>query len=111
MSCLVPECADHVELCSTHCSQAVDFFEISNSPFHSFSIFVTQVQQDLVIVVTNVDESPVSATFRDTGGQLTFADDQPKVRETSPVGTVIGLIEAEDMVSVGSYQTTGNMPC
>ena len=48
------------------------------------------------IEVLNVIEPPVSIHFKDTGGQLTFKDDSPKVNENSALNTIVGIVEARD---------------
>ena len=41
-------------------------------------------------------EPPVSIRFSDTGGQLTFQDNSPRVSENSALNTVIGRVIARD---------------
>ena len=43
-----------------------------------------------------MNEAPVTVIFKDTGGQLRFVDDVPKVNENSAIGTVVGIVEAHD---------------
>lgn len=48
------------------------------------------------IEVLNVNEAPVNINITSQGGQLYFPDGHPQVRENSPLGTVIGMLEALD---------------
>ena len=48
------------------------------------------------IEVLNVNEAPVSIDFTSVGGQLSFADNKPRVKENSVKGTVVGTLEAHD---------------
>ena len=43
-----------------------------------------------------MNEAPVSIDFTSVGGQLSFSDNKPRVKENSIKGTVVGTLEAHD---------------
>ena len=55
-----------------------------------------QVKRGFTIEVLDVNEAPGTTQFLSLGGQLTFPDGRPKVRENSANGTVVGTIKAFD---------------
>ncbi|XP_062505201.1 protocadherin Fat 4-like isoform X3 [Corticium candelabrum] len=55
-----------------------------------------QVSKRFTIGVLNVNEAPISISFTDTDGQLSFSDNVPCVQENSPKATIVGTIEALD---------------
>ena len=50
--------------------------------------------------MVNVNEAPVSIDFISTGGQLSFSDNKPLIKENSVKGTVVGTLVAYDADSV-----------
>ena len=54
------------------------------------------MNKSFVIEVLNVNEAPVTVSFRDAGAQLRFVAGFPKVNENSAIGTVVGIVEAHD---------------
>ena len=44
----------------------------------------------------DVDEAPFRVNITDDSGQLSFDDDEPRVKENSPRGTVVGKIVSYD---------------
>ena len=46
--------------------------------------------------MVNENEPPVSVTFLDSNGQMSFSVNSPVVKENSAIGTAVGTIEARD---------------
>lgn len=55
-----------------------------------------QISKTFTIEVVNVNEPPVSIDFTSTGGQLSFTDNKPRIKENSIKGTVVGSLVAYD---------------
>jgi hypothetical protein len=55
-----------------------------------------QISKRFTIEVRDVNEPPINISIADNGGQLSFATDIPRVEENSPIGTIVGTVEALD---------------
>jgi hypothetical protein len=54
------------------------------------------LNESFIIEVVNEYEPPISMSFVDSSGQLSFSANQPAVEENSVIGTAVGTIEARD---------------
>ena len=54
------------------------------------------MEKSFIIEVLNVNEAPININVTSQGGQLSFPDGHAQIRENSPRGTVIGMLQALD---------------